>query len=83
MNKTRLRYFEQEDVLHLVISDEAERRSIELSPSITVELNDKNEMVGLEILKAKGFLLDMIQESFQAGSLQLIAPKFPDSERSE
>ena len=69
MNRTRLRYFEREDVLHLVISDEAERRSIELSPSITVELNDKNEMVGVEILKAKGFLLDMIQESFQASFL--------------
>jgi hypothetical protein len=45
MNKTRLRYFEQEDVLHLVISDEPESRSMELSPNITVELNDKNEMI--------------------------------------
>ena len=52
MNKTRLRYFEQEDVLHLVIADEPESRSVELSPNITVELNDKNEMIGVEILKA-------------------------------
>jgi hypothetical protein len=44
MNKARIKYFEQEDVLHLVISDEPEFRSVELSPNITVELNDKNEM---------------------------------------
>jgi uncharacterized protein YuzE len=81
MNRTRLKYFEQEDVLHFVVSDEPERRSIELSPSVTVELSDKNEMVGVEILKASEFLLDMIQESFQASSLHLIEPKFPDSER--
>ena len=49
MSKARIRYFEQEDVLHLVIADEPESRSIELSPNITVELNDKNEMIGVEI----------------------------------
>jgi uncharacterized protein YuzE len=58
MKQTRLRYFEQEDVLHLVISDEPETRSVELSPNITVELNDKNEMVGVEILDASAFLRD-------------------------
>jgi uncharacterized protein YuzE len=61
MNKSRLKYFEQEDVLHLVISDEPESRSIELSPNITVELNDKNEMIGVEILKASAFLGDTVQ----------------------
>jgi uncharacterized protein YuzE len=56
MSKARIKYFEQEDVLHLVISDEPEFRSVELSPNITVELNDKNEMIGVEILKASAFL---------------------------
>jgi len=83
MNRIRLRYFEQEDVLHLVISDELEKRSMELIPNITVELSDKNEMVGVEILKASGFLLDMLQESLQASTLQLIEPKLPDTERSD
>lgn len=75
MNKTRLRYFEQKDVLHLVISDEPEIRSVELGPNITVELNDKDEMIGIEILKASGSLLDMLPESLQASALQLIAAK--------
>jgi hypothetical protein len=34
--------------LHLVVSNEPESRSLELTPNITVELNDKNEMVGVE-----------------------------------
>jgi uncharacterized protein YuzE len=72
MNKARLRYFEQEDVLHLIISDEPESRSVQLSPNITVELNDKNEMIGVEILKASAFLRDTVLESVQAKTLQLV-----------
>ncbi len=53
MNKARIRYFEEEDVLHLVITDEPESRSGELSPNITVELNEENEMIGVEILNAR------------------------------
>ena len=71
MNKVRLRSFEQEDVLHLIISDEPESRSVELSPNITVELNDKNEMIGVEILKASAFR-DTVLESVQAKTLQLV-----------
>lgn len=72
MNETRLRYFEAEDVLHLLISDEPESRSLELSPNITVELNDKNEMIGVEILKASAFLRDTVLDSVQAKTLQLL-----------
>ena len=72
MSKARIKYFEQEDVLHLVISDEPEFRSVELSPNITVELNDKNEMIGVEILKASAFLRDTVLDSIQAKTLQLV-----------
>ena len=56
MSKPRIQYFEQEDVLHLLIDDGSESGSVELSPDITVELNDKNEMIGAEILNASRFL---------------------------
>lgn len=72
MNKARIRYFEQEDVLHLAITDEAESRSVELSPNITVELNDRNEMIGVEILNASAFLRDAVLDSIQAKTLQLV-----------
>jgi uncharacterized protein YuzE len=66
MDKPRMVYFEQEDILHLVISEEPETQSVELSPNITVELNDKGELIGLEILDASEFLRDTIMESVQA-----------------
>jgi uncharacterized protein YuzE len=72
MNKTRIRYFEQEDVLHLVLADEPESRSLELSPNITVELNDRDELIGVEILNASAFLRDAVLESVQAKTLQLL-----------
>lgn len=70
MNKTRMAYFEQEDVLHLAISDEPESGSIELSPNITVELNDKGELIGVEILNASAFIRDSVLESVQARMLR-------------
>ncbi len=66
LNKTKMAYFEQEDILHLEITDEPERGSIELNPNITVELNDNGELIGIEILNASAFIRDSILESVQA-----------------
>ncbi|MDE0186607.1 MAG: DUF2283 domain-containing protein [Candidatus Poribacteria bacterium] len=66
MNKTKMAYFDQEDILHLEISDEPEKGSIELNPNITVELNDAGELIGIEILNASVFIRDSIMESVQA-----------------
>ena len=59
MNKPKMTYFEKEDILHLVISNEPESDSIELSPNITAELNDKGEFIGIEILNASTFIQDI------------------------
>ena len=64
-------YFEEEDVLHLEISDDTEGGSIELAPNITVELNDDGELIGIEILNASAFIRDLILESVQAKILSL------------
>ena len=66
-----MRYFEQEDILHLALSDEPEAGSVEISPNITAELNDRGELIGIEILNASAFLRDSILESVQAKVLQL------------
>jgi uncharacterized protein YuzE len=75
MNKTRMTYFETEDILHLVLSEEAEANSVELSPGVTVELNRNGEMIGIEILNASAFLRNSLLESFQFKLLQLPAPE--------
>ncbi len=71
MSKAHLAYFDQEDILHLAISDEEEAGSVEISPNITAELNDKGELIGIEILDASKFIRDSILESVQAKVLDL------------
>lgn len=70
MNKMKMTYFNEEDVLYLEISDEPEGGSIELSPNITAELNDKGELIGIEILNASNYIRDSILDSAQAKMLQ-------------
>ena len=74
MDKTKMEYFKEEDILHIVISDERESDSVELSPNITAELNESGELIGIEILEASSFLRDSILESSQAKILKLKKP---------
>jgi uncharacterized protein YuzE len=71
MNKPKMCYFEKDDVLHLMISDEEEANSVELSPNITAELNEQGELIGIEILQASTFVRDSIMETVQAKLLNL------------
>ena len=71
MNKGHMAYFEKDDVLHFAISDEPEAGSVEVSPNITVEVNEKGEMIGVEILNASSFVRDLVLESVQAKMLHL------------
>ncbi|RQD75982.1 MAG: DUF2283 domain-containing protein, partial [Desulfonatronospira sp. MSAO_Bac3] len=41
MDKSRLVYFEEDDVLHLIVSDDEEAGSVEVTPNITAELNNR------------------------------------------
>ncbi len=69
MNTPRLSYSENEDVLHIVISDAHEAGSVEVSPNITTELDEQGAIIGIEILKASTFLRDSILETVQGGLL--------------
>ena len=66
MNKPKISYFAEEDILHLLVAEGPETSSVELGPNITAELNEKGEMIGLEILSAATFLRDSVMESAQA-----------------
>ena len=71
MNNAKMYYFEKEDILHLIVSDEPEANSVEISPNITAELNDTGELIGIEIINASSFLRDSILESVQGKLLAL------------
>ncbi len=60
MNKPKMKYFDQEDILHLVISEERQGDSLELSPNITAELNDNGELIGIEILNASTLIQEAV-----------------------
>jgi uncharacterized protein YuzE len=64
-------YFKNEDILYLSISEEPESGSVELSPNITAELNDKGELIGIEIINASSYIRDSIIESAQGKLLNL------------
>jgi len=71
MDKPKMTYFEENDVLHLVISEEDEAGSVELSPNITAELNDMGDLIGIEILNASTYIRDTILETAQAKVLSI------------
>ena len=71
MNNAKMHYFEKEDILYLMVSDEPEANSVEISPNITAELNDTGELIGIEIINASSFLRDSILESVQGKLLTL------------
>ena len=73
MGKPKMTYFQENDVLHLLISEEHEAGSVEISPNITAELNDKGELIGIEILDASAFIRDSILETAQAKILNISA----------
>ena len=74
MKKPKMYYFEQEDILHLVIAEAEEASSMELSPNVTAELNEKGELIGIEILHASTFVRDVTLDGVQARLLNLTSP---------
>ena len=67
-------YFAESDTLHLIISEEDEADSVVLSLNVTSELNDKGELIGIEILDASSFMRDSILETAQAKVLNIPLP---------
>ena len=66
-----MNYFKEEDILHLLISEEAETGSEKISPNITAELNEAGELIGVEIINASTYIRDSIVESVQGKLLNL------------
>jgi uncharacterized protein YuzE len=57
-----------------VIAEEEESGSVELSPNVTAELNEKGELIGIEIMQASTFVRDVILDGAQARLLNLTSP---------
>ena len=67
----QMRYFAENDTLHITIKPGTESASVEISPSITAELDDAGELIGVEILEACKYIRDGVLETVQARILQM------------
>ncbi|HUX52548.1 MAG TPA: DUF2283 domain-containing protein [Spirochaetia bacterium] len=67
---SNMNYFERDDIIHIRIKDGEEANSVEISPNVTAELDDQNDIIGVEILNASKYLRDNILETVQAKLLQ-------------
>ncbi len=61
----KLTYFETEDILYIFLAEGDEASSVEISPNVTVELDEAGDMLGVEILNASEFLRNTVLESVQ------------------
>ena len=73
---SNMNYFEGDDIIHIKVKDGDEAGSVELSPNITAELDEANEIIGIEIIGieiigASKYLRDNILESAQAKLLAM------------
>jgi len=66
-------YFENDDILHVMLAEGEESQCVEITPDVTAELNDKGELIGIEILDASRFIRDSVVESVQAKLMGLAA----------
>ncbi len=73
MSRPEMTYFRESDVIHLMISENQEAGSVEISPNITAELDKAGELIGIEILNASTFIRNLIPESVQAKMLNIVA----------
>ena len=63
--KNLLNYDEKSDILYIVSKKGDEEEFVEIAPGVNVELNDRGEVIGIEILKASKFLKPVARPLFR------------------
>lgn len=61
MNKRLNVFYDQERDILYIAKDGKEEEFIEIYPGINIELNEKKEFIGLEILEASKILKDVVK----------------------
>jgi len=66
---SNMKYFQKEDIIHIRIKEGREANSVEISPNITVELDEDNEIIGVEVINASTYLRDSLLNTIQTSRL--------------
>ena len=64
MKAGTLKYYPDEDVLYFFLKEGSENKNIEAAPGVTVELDEKDNIIGIEILNASKFIQDYVLKTF-------------------
>lgn len=64
-NKPLVNYDPKKDVLYIVAKKGKEEEFVEIAPNINVELDEKGEVIGIEILNASSFLKPIVKPLYQ------------------
>lgn len=64
-NKPLLNYDSKSDIIYIVTKKGKEEGFVEIAPGINVELNEKGEVIGIEILNASNFLKPIAKPLYQ------------------
>lgn len=64
-NKPKIAYDSKSDVLYIVTKKGKEEEFVEIAPGINVELDEKGEVIGIEIVNASTFLKPIAKSLYQ------------------
>lgn len=64
-NKPLVNYDSKSDVLYIVARKGKEEEFVEIVPGINVELDEKGEVIGIEILNASNFFKPIAKSLYQ------------------
>ncbi|MCK4401274.1 DUF2283 domain-containing protein [bacterium] len=59
--KPLVSYDEKSDVIYIVSKPGEEEQYVEIAPGVNVELDDRGEVIGIEILNASSFLKPVVR----------------------
>lgn len=63
--KPLVNYDSKSDVLYIVARKGKEEEFVEIAPGINIELDEKGEVIGIEILNASSFLKPIVKPLYQ------------------
>jgi uncharacterized protein YuzE len=71
--KGSVKYYPENDVLHVLIQAGEEAKSVEIEPGVTAELNKSGKIIGIEILDVSQYLQKLIQQRLEPQLRQKMA----------
>ncbi len=71
--KGSVKYYPENDVLHVLIEAGEEASSVEIEPGVTAELNKSGKLIGIEILDASKYLRKLVQQRWEPQLRQRMA----------